>query len=308
MEVVELFKKLEIGHNLIKQGQNDTAFVIFAEILAEPNCPKNLKITVERAVDQLQQKEIVESNKTVQQELQQGGGKSSLLKGNILQVDVFTLDSIPQLEDKMPISDIDYNRLKEGIKKRGIQVPLVALPTFKLVCGYNRLKIAKELGLKTVPVEFKDIPYQQLFEYAMKDNIERRHLTQEQVIAYIEEVTTQGTGRPKKGSRTKTNEEIAETLGVSERTVQRAKIKAKKYNKMLAESPDLKGKSIKDVLEGEKPIDRFVTKFDCTMGVDDIEEEMSNSTAKIIDTIFKLNPNNGDKIKIVTQIYLKRRK
>ena len=294
MEVIELFRKLEIGHTLAAQKQWDAAIVIYNEILSEPNCPKNLKITVERAIDNYVKIPI----STIEEQPEEK--ELSILKNNILQVDVFTLDPIPQIADKMSITDIDYDRLKEGIKKRGIQVPLVALPTFKLVCGYNRLKIAKELGLKTVPVEFKDIPYTQIFEYAMKDNIERRHLSHEQVITYVEEFASQGTGRPKKGSRNKTNEEIADTLGVSERTVQRAK----KYAKKIKEVPSLKGKSIREVLEGNEPVDRKILKFEHIIGVND--DEIIKQLENIVEEIYDFNGNNGDHIKIVVQLFHKK--
>lgn len=294
----ELIHLLEEAVKLEEQGRLQDAYELCVQIDNDTNCSKSLKMTAERTMDRLarRQQEVsapAPTNTTAETKTE-----------NICDVDVFVLEGIPHIENKMPIRPEDYNRIKDGIKKRGIINPLIALPNLKLVCGYNRLKIAKELGLKTVPVIFKDIPEARIVEYAMKDNIERRQLSTEQVAEYIADTATQGTGRPKKGSRDKTNEDIAGVLGVSERTVQRAK----KFVKKVKENPQLKGQSIRSVIEGNEPVDKFTIKFGYTMGVGQPEQEMIDDSAEIINKIYDLDPQNGDKIKIITQVYLLRRK
>jgi len=58
----------------------------------------------------------------------------------------------------MPISQEDYNRLKQSIERDGkIREPLKGyqdkVGNFFLLSGWTRLKIASELGFKTVPVQ-----------------------------------------------------------------------------------------------------------------------------------------------------------
>ena len=70
----------------------------------------------------------------------------------------------------------DYAALKEDVLKDGILLPLVVNQKRVLIDGYTRLQIAKEIGLKEVPVEtrnFADALEEQLF--IVKMNL-RRHL------------------------------------------------------------------------------------------------------------------------------------
>lgn len=335
MTMPELIHLLEEAVKLEEQGRLQDAYVLYVQIDNDINCSKSLKMTTERAMNRLTKNQQLNEKKNLVLEaanflanegtpydspialkktLKAFKGDTATLteevkeskpssKDNIFNVDVFALESIPQIEDKMPIKQEDYDRIKEGIKKRGIINPLIALPNLKLVCGYNRLKIAKELELKTVPVIFKDIPADKIVEYAMKDNIERRQLSTDQIAEYVVSVPAQGTGRPKKNSRDKTNEDIASTLGISKRTVQRAR----KFAEKVKENPQLKGQSIRSVIEGNEPINRFTTKLEYTIGIGDPVKEIVDDYGETINKIFDLDPQNGDKIKIITQVYLRKR-
>jgi ParB/RepB/Spo0J family partition protein len=295
MTIPELIHLLAEASKLEEQGQIDAAYALCTQIVNDVDCPRQVKMTAEKMMDRMNNAPLPDTIKE----------SKPATKDNVVNVDVFALEGIPQIEGKMPIRPEDYERIKAGIKKRGIINPLIVLPDFRLVCGYNRWKIAKELELKTVPVIFKDIPADKIIEYAMKDNIERRQLSTDQIAEYVLDVSSQGTGRPKKNSRDKTNEDIAQVLGVSERTVQRAR----KFAKKVQENPQLKGQSIRSVIEGNDPVDKFNTKFEYIIGVGDPTEEMINDSGEIIGKIFnELDPQNGDKIKIVTQVYLRRRK
>jgi ParB-like chromosome segregation protein Spo0J len=203
---------------------------------------------------------------------------------------------------KMPIKQKEYDRMKEDIYKRGIQVPLVITPDKRLLCGYNRWSIAKELNMKKVPVIVKKVSENKLYEFAVKDNIMRRQLSLEDVAAYIEQESTQEKGRPKKHSREKTNADLAKTLGVSRATIS----KAKSFTKKVKNMPTLKGKSIREVLESGEPVIRKVLKFEVTIGVD--EEKLMKEVENIIDELYDFNPSNGDKIKTVVQLFHIKRK
>lgn len=305
-ELIHLFQE---ATKLEEQGKLQSAYDLCIQIDNDPNCSKSLKMTVGRTIDRLNRRQALELDGISPMDAVEKINESEpeeVVKDNtskVYSVDVFALIGIPQIEDKMPIKQEDYNRIKEGIKKRGIINPLVALPNFKLVCGYNRLKIAKELELKTVPVIFKDIPETKVVEYAMKDNIDRRQLSIEQIAEYIAGAVTQETGRPNKGSRDKTNEDIAKILGISKRTVQRAK----KFAKEVEKNPQLKGQSIRSVLE-EAEQNKLIAKKEYIIGVGDMYQMMADDLILLADSIVELAPNNGDKVKVVTQVYIRRRK
>ncbi len=71
--------------------------------------------------------------------------------------------------------------LVNSIKEFGILEPLIVSPlsgsTYKLVAGERRLRAAKILGLKTVPVILRTVSEQQRLEISLIENVQRRDLT-----------------------------------------------------------------------------------------------------------------------------------
>jgi ParB-like chromosome segregation protein Spo0J len=68
-----------------------------------------------------------------------------------------------------------YESLKEDIKKKGVKVELHILPDKTVICGHQRLKIAKELKiehLRCKTVYGLDTP-EQIREYVIVDNLFR---------------------------------------------------------------------------------------------------------------------------------------
>ncbi len=274
---------------------------ILNKITSDPNCSMQLQMTAAKLLASMTAKSRTDLVKGI---VEENKPKLSILKDSILTVDVFAIEAIPHIEGRMPIAPEQYDRLKEDVKKRGIQIPLIVTPDFKLLCGYNRLKIAKELDLKTVPVIVKHITVDKLVEFAVKDNIVRRHLTLKELAEYIAAETTQTVGRPKRGSRSKTIQDISAALGVSTATVSRAKSFVKKVKK----DPALANRSIKSVVEGTEPQDHISLATTFTVGVDLDDEKVSEYFASVVDQIYGLDLNNGDKIKIVAQAWHVRRK
>lgn len=81
-------------------------------------------------------------------------------------------------------------RLKDDIRERGILVPIIATADGMILSGHRRWNIAKDLGLKTVPVQFVNggLTAEQEREFLIKDNVLRRHLTtdeREKLIAAL---------------------------------------------------------------------------------------------------------------------------
>lgn len=73
-----------------------------------------------------------------------------------------------------------FQRLREDVQQRGILVPLVAKMDGMLLAGHNRLRVAQELSLKVIPVQYvqSELSAEQEREFIIKDNLYRRQLSQ----------------------------------------------------------------------------------------------------------------------------------
>ncbi len=74
-----------------------------------------------------------------------------------------------------------FEELEADIKKRGILQPLIAKKDHTLIAGHNRLLIAKNLKMKTVPVLFvkRTLTDEEELQIVVGENTKRRHLTRE---------------------------------------------------------------------------------------------------------------------------------
>ncbi len=163
------------------------------------------------------------------------------------------------------IKGTDYDALKEDIKQNGIKVDLHITKSDTILCGHQRWEIAKELGIKDVPVKIIKIDEsdeRKVKEYVIKDNLLRRQLSTEQkyiLIATLSEIYEVGRGAKEfQGNQYKSGEhaEVASTpqedvltktakdTGVSERTV----ASARQYRELIKKSPELKTKKVTEVL------------------------------------------------------------
>lgn len=77
-----------------------------------------------------------------------------------------------------------FQRLREDIEKRGVVVPLLIKQDGMLLAGHNRLQIAREIGLRFVPVQTvqEELSERQEQEFIINDNLLRRHLSIEERI------------------------------------------------------------------------------------------------------------------------------
>ena len=81
-------------------------------------------------------------------------------------------------------SEESLKRLREDVQQRGILVPLVAKMDGMLLAGHNRLRVAQELSLKVIPVQYvqSELSAEQEQEFIIKDNLYRRQLSQSERI------------------------------------------------------------------------------------------------------------------------------
>ena len=91
---------------------------------------------------------------------------------------------IPEIEKLFP-KPANYEEIKADIASRGIQESIVVTNEGRLLCGYTRLSIAKELGIEEIPHRRVDITdTTAMMEYALLDNIRRRQLSDLQLVEY----------------------------------------------------------------------------------------------------------------------------
>lgn len=119
-----------------------------------------------------------------------------------------------------------YENFKDSIQRNGILSPLIAAPDMTLISGHQRLKAAREIGLKTVPVDIRDdiqsddekleLLLVANFGREKNDEAKRRKVA----VEYVR-LKSNGMGRPSKvcDNRRLSMKEIANELGTNERTL-----------------------------------------------------------------------------------------
>ena len=114
----------------------------------------------------------------------------------------------------------DYEKMKKDIDERGIRIPLVVLNDGQIICGATRWKACKELYHKSGDVELESVPCQtadlktkeEILEYAIKDNLKRRHMTSD-VKRHFEAELIRLTGQVVAGRP----QEVPDSLGKTKR-------------------------------------------------------------------------------------------
>jgi ParB-like chromosome segregation protein Spo0J len=133
-----------------------------------------------------------------------------------------------------PQSGEEYEALKVDVLERGIIVPLIARADNTLLAGHTRLQIAKELRLKSVPVQYAStMSDDDERKFLVNDNLLRRHLVNTERIdlyrilfpdfdsTFMDEKTRAKQGRMKDGSERLTIATIAEETQQKYDTVKR---------------------------------------------------------------------------------------
>jgi len=141
-----------------------------------------------------------------------------------------------------PLSDEEFEKLKESIKLEGIRDPLVVWNGF-LIDGYHRYKIATELEIEFKTIEI-DLPDKEAVkEWIIKNQLGRRNLTSQEASYYrgklYESRKQHPYVHPKSGGqnahRSKTAEQIAEEYGINESTVRRDEVFSRSVDKVAEE-------------------------------------------------------------------------
>jgi ParB-like chromosome segregation protein Spo0J len=126
-----------------------------------------------------------------------------------------------------------FTNLRNDIRQRGVIVPLIASRDGILIAGHNRLRIAIELKLPQVPVQYvqEDLSDEREREFIIKDNLFRRQLTTQEWVelykklfpdfesVFLTEETKVSRGRKKTDDSRLTIAKIAEETGQKYDTV-----------------------------------------------------------------------------------------
>ncbi|ADB88729.1 ParB N-terminal domain-containing protein [Saccharolobus islandicus] len=99
-----------------------------------------------------------------------------------------------------------YDKIKEDIAKNGIKVPLIVNQNYELINGYTRLKIARELGIKKVPVAvYETTDRADEYDLLVSTNLTQRQLSKAQALALIEKAVEEKTKILKKNQNSENN-------------------------------------------------------------------------------------------------------
>ena len=208
-----------------------------------------------------------------------------------------------------PLSDEEFEKLKESIKLEGIRDPLVVWNGF-LIDGYHRYKIATELEIEFKTIEI-DLPDKEAVkEWIIKNQLGRRNLTSQEASYYrgkLYESRKLNHGGDRKSSvqnahLKKTAEIIGKEYGVNESTIRRdaefskavdkvaekvgkeaknailsgqiniPKKDVEKIIKIKEEAPEF----IEPILKGEKTISEINRKINRTKKINEIIEKASD--------------------------------
>ena len=109
----------------------------------------------------------------------------------------------------------EFDSLKNDIKNRGVQTIVDITKDNMIVCGHQRIRALKDLGIKEVEVRILDWSEDKIKEHLIKDNILRRQLNEFQIVEAGKELEKIYEGRvggdrqSQEGKALRTNDLIA---------------------------------------------------------------------------------------------------
>lgn len=169
----------------------------------------------------------------------------------VIEVEVVKLSPHPlSLRIFGSLPDDELADLAEDIRNRGIQYPLEVDDQHRVLCGSQRLKVAVQIGMTTVPAIFRQFASEEdLEEHLVRDNLHRRHLTPRQrylacrELERIEAVKARArmgnhkVGEPSRAQGT-ARKIASKEAGVSEATYERLKRVYESGNRQVQEDLD----------------------------------------------------------------------
>lgn len=87
-----------------------------------------------------------------------------------MEIEYIAIDAIKPYERNPRKNDAAVDSVAASIREFGFQQPIVCDTDGVIIVGHTRLKAAKKLGLKTVPVVYADLPEDKVKAYRLADN------------------------------------------------------------------------------------------------------------------------------------------
>lgn len=103
---------------------------------------------------------------------------SSTIEGEVMRVSPDVIIANPR-QPRNNFSDAELNELVQSVREYGIIQPLVVTKTaggYELIAGERRLRAARLVGLKEVPIVVREADDQEKLEIALIENIQREDL------------------------------------------------------------------------------------------------------------------------------------
>jgi ParB-like chromosome segregation protein Spo0J len=123
----------------------------------------------------------------------------------VTKVSIDEIKEVPEYKELMPENN-SYEELKKSIQQLGFLDPIIINKNYEILDGYTRYRIAKELGIKEIPVEiYETSGREEELDIIASFNLKRRHLSKDEIIALIDKITEK-----KKALKTKITEKFEE--------------------------------------------------------------------------------------------------
>jgi ParB-like chromosome segregation protein Spo0J len=123
----------------------------------------------------------------------------------ITKVSIDNIKEVPEYKELLPENN-SYEELKKSIQQLGFLVPITINNNYEILDGYTRYKIAKELGIKEIPVEiYETSGREEELDMIASFNLKRRHLSKDEIVALIEKIAEK-----KKALKTQITEKFGE--------------------------------------------------------------------------------------------------
>jgi len=166
----------------------------------------------------------------------------------ITKVNIDDIKEVPEYKELLPENN-SYEEIKGSIQQFGFLVPITVNNNYEILDGYTRYKIAKELGIKEIPVEiYETSGREEELDMIASFNLKRRHLNKDEIVALIDKIAEK-----KKALKTQISEKFEEQKNESKgelNSVRGDRILVKDADKI---SPTQESSEIKEELKKLAP-------------------------------------------------------
>jgi len=106
----------------------------------------------------------------------------------ITKASIDKIKEVPEYKELIPENN-SYEELKKSIQQLGFLDPITVNRNYEILDGYSRYKIAKELGIKEIPVEiYETSGREEELDIIASFNLRRRHLSKDEIITLIDKI------------------------------------------------------------------------------------------------------------------------